>query len=135
MGLFGRRPLLPQDVSVLIVDDEAPVRMVARTYLEEFGFTDIREAGSGEEALNLTHRYTPDLIVLDFMMPKMDGEAVAKHIRKMAPGAAIIVFSGVLRFNPAWADDYVDKLAVKELPQVCFDFVRVRHELGAAAAS
>lgn len=114
----------PKDVSVLIVDDESDVRPVVRSHLEDFGFVDIHEADSGEHALQLVHRLQPGLIILDYMMPGMTGQTVAPFFRILAPDAAIVVFSGVLRFHPDWADDFVDKLAIDQLGRAGFDAVR-----------
>lgn len=124
MSPWGSRELRPKDVSVLIVDDEYDVREVVRSHLEDFGYIDIHEADSGEHALHLVHRLQPGLIILDYMMPGMTGETVAPFFRILAPDAAIVVFSGVLAFHPDWADDYVDKLAIAELPRVGFDAAR-----------
>src|SRR5688572_11868721 len=110
--LLPRRGSKPSSVSVLLVDDEAPIRMVARAHLEAYGFEKITEAANGEEALNLAHIHNPDIIVLDYMMPIMDGEAVARHLRRLSPHTVILVFSGVLRLNPPWADDFMDKLEI-----------------------
>lgn len=57
---------------VLIVDDEQKIREVLRMYLEKDGFT-VGEAADGEEALNLVAGERWDLIVLDLMMPGIDG--------------------------------------------------------------
>lgn len=124
MALWSSKDPRPKDISVLIVDDEPDIRAVVRTHLEDFGFVDIHEADSGESALNLVHRVRPHLIILDYMMPGMTGETVAPFFRVLAPQAAIVVFSGVLRFHPDWADDFVDKLAIDELPRVGLDVVR-----------
>ncbi|MEA2453094.1 MAG: two-component system, OmpR family, sensor kinase [Actinomycetota bacterium] len=124
MKLRRRRELSPRDVAVLIVDDERDIRAVVRSHLEDFGFIEIKEAASGEEALHMVHQNRPDLIVLDYMMSAMNGETVAPFLRVLAPNAAIVAFSGVLRFHPDWADDFVDKLAISELSRVCFEAVR-----------
>jgi CheY-like chemotaxis protein len=119
----------PASVSVLIVDDETSIRQVARAYMDAFGFTDIREAGSGEEALQLAHKHQPDVIVLDYMMPIMDGETVAKHLRSLSPKTMILVFSGVMKLNPPWADGFVDKLDIATLPDQAMQLVSLRRSL------
>lgn len=65
---------------VLIVDDEAHIRELARMYLEQEGFQ-VEEAADGEEALTRWQRDAPDLIILDLMLPKMDGWQVCRTIR------------------------------------------------------
>ena len=66
--------------TVLIVDDEANIRELARMYLEQEGFR-ILEAADGEEALTAWREHHPDLIVLDLMLPRLDGWQVCKAIR------------------------------------------------------
>ncbi len=66
--------------TVLIVDDEANIRELARMYLEQEGFR-ILEAADGEEALAAWREHHPDLIVLDLMLPRLDGWQVCKAIR------------------------------------------------------
>jgi DNA-binding response OmpR family regulator len=65
---------------VLLVDDEAPMRAVCRLNLELEGF-DVLEAEEGREALALASRERPDLVLLDVMMPSMDGFDVARRLQ------------------------------------------------------
>ena len=65
---------------VLIVDDDPLIRGVVRAVLED-GAYDLEEADSGEEALRVASRRPPDLVLLDVMMPGMDGFAVAEQIK------------------------------------------------------
>lgn len=66
---------------VLVVDDEQRIREVVRIYLEKEGFT-VGEAADGQEALNSMAAGKWDLIVLDLMMPGIDGWAICKEVRK-----------------------------------------------------
>ena len=63
---------------VLIVDDEPPARRKVRRYLEASEATEIREAGSGAEAIAAIADFGPDLVFLDVQMPDMDGFAVLR---------------------------------------------------------
>lgn len=68
-------------IKVLIVDDEPPARRKVRRFLDrdaEIG--EIKEAGSGEEALRTLNNYAPDLVILDVQMPGMDGFATLTAI-------------------------------------------------------
>jgi len=67
--------------TILIVDDEANIRQVVRAYLEADGHT-VHEAADGGQALAAFRRYQPDLIVLDVMLPGMDGLDVLQAIRR-----------------------------------------------------
>ena len=65
---------------ILVVDDEPAVLKVLVTRLQLAGYQ-VYSATNGEEALESFHRDAPDLIVLDVMLPKMDGFAVCRRIR------------------------------------------------------
>jgi CheY-like chemotaxis protein len=105
-------------ISVLIVDDEEDIRMIVRGLLEGDRFGPIWEAADGEEALDAAYRYQPDLIVLDYMIPKLDGESVAKGLRILAPKAKVLVLSGILKSTPEWADGFLAKEDVARLRHV-----------------
>ena len=67
---------------ILVVDDEARMRKLVRDFLTKDGYT-VVEAGDGEEALNVFYEQRDiDLILLDVMMPKMDGYEVTRQIRE-----------------------------------------------------
>ena len=66
--------------SILVVDDEATIRDVIRRYLERDGFA-VREAADGYAALDALAEALPDLIVLDLMLPGIDGLALTRQIR------------------------------------------------------
>jgi CheY-like chemotaxis protein len=65
---------------VLIVDDDPLIRRVVRAVLEDAAY-DLAEAGTGEEALAAAARRPPDVVLLDVMMPGMDGFEVATRMR------------------------------------------------------
>jgi two-component system chemotaxis response regulator CheY len=65
----------------LIVDDSSVVRKVARRIMEELAF-DVREAEEGAQALDMCRKGMPDLILLDWSMPVMDGVEFLAHLRK-----------------------------------------------------
>lgn len=64
----------------MIVDDDPLIRGVVRAVLEDGEF-ELEEAASGEEALRLAHQRPPSLVLLDVMMPGMNGFEVAKHFK------------------------------------------------------
>jgi DNA-binding response OmpR family regulator len=69
--------------TILVVDDETTVREVVRRYLELEGFRVI-EADNGPLALHLLHQEKPDLIVLDIMLPGLDGFTITRSLREPA---------------------------------------------------
>jgi DNA-binding NarL/FixJ family response regulator len=79
---------------VLLVDDSATVRKVVKDFLEHQAEVDVcGEAADGIEAVEKTRALKPDLVLLDFSMPRMNGAEAASCIREMAPGIRIILFT------------------------------------------
>ncbi|MDD3893903.1 MAG: response regulator transcription factor, partial [Syntrophomonadaceae bacterium] len=76
-----RKPV--KQAKILVVDDEQKIREVVRIYLEKEGFS-VGEAIDGQEALDLNASEDWDLVVLDLMMPGMDGWTVCREVRKTA---------------------------------------------------
>lgn len=66
---------------ILVVDDEASIRRILETRLSMIGY-DVITAADGEEALETFSSSKPDLVVLDVMMPKLDGYGVCQELRK-----------------------------------------------------
>jgi DNA-binding response OmpR family regulator len=78
--------------TVLVIDDEAPIRLLCRVNLEAEGMT-VLEAGDGGTGLELVAAERPDVILLDVMMPNLDGWAVAAALLEDAGTADIpIIF-------------------------------------------
>ncbi|SRR5258706_5716026 len=80
--------------TVLVVDDSPDVRHVVRTFLErDATFKVCGEAGDGPEAIKKAELLTPDLVLLDFLMPGMNGIDVANVLRQLLPKTKIAIFS------------------------------------------
>lgn len=98
---------------VLIVDDDQNICELLRLYIEKEGF-DTRIANDGKAALEAFDEYNPDLIMLDIMLPELDGWQVCREIRKRSQCPIIMltakseVFDKVLGLELG-ADDYVVK--------------------------
>ncbi|HSR31831.1 MAG TPA: response regulator transcription factor [Anaerolineae bacterium] len=83
-----------EQISVLIVDDHAVVRKGVRGYLEAQPDIDIAgEAASGEEAVGLAADHMPDVILMDLVMPGMDGVEATRRVREVSPGSQVIVLT------------------------------------------
>ena len=80
------------DLRVLIVDDETPARDLLRVLCAEHGVAVVGEATIGEEAVQLSDRLRPDLVLLDISMPGMGGIAAARQITAI-PAPPAIVFT------------------------------------------
>jgi DNA-binding NarL/FixJ family response regulator len=80
-------------MSVLIVDDHATFRRVARTVLEEAGYLVIGEAADGESALKAAAELAPALVLLDVQLPDLDGFEVAARLTASPDGPAVVLVS------------------------------------------
>jgi PAS domain S-box-containing protein len=82
--------------TVLVVDDEAGIRDIASEILSRYGYR-VLTASDGTEAVALVaqHRGKIDLVLTDVMMPYMDGVALVRSLRKLAPNLRILAFSGL----------------------------------------
>jgi two-component system, NarL family, response regulator LiaR len=85
---------MTEPVTVLIVDDHAVVRNGIRALLEaEGGFEVIGEAGSGGEAVLLAADLAPDVVLMDLVMPEMDGVAATRLVKQESPRSQVIVLT------------------------------------------
>ncbi|MEW6568354.1 MAG: pyridoxal-phosphate dependent enzyme [Chloroflexota bacterium] len=103
-GLLAALAELDQDRvhRILVVDDDAGTRRLLRRILQAQGEFTILEAGSGDEALAEARRTPPHLIVLDLMMPEMDGFAVLDHLRQQPETASVpIIVVTAMDLSPA----------------------------------
>jgi len=91
--------------TILVVDDEKNIVTLIRRYLGNEGFH-VEEAYDGKQALEKARSLNPDLILLDVMMPEMDGLTVCKEIRKTSNAPVIILTA---------RDDDVDKIVGLEI--------------------
>lgn len=111
-----RRAPAPGDQSVLIVDDDPSIRSMLGFILEDEGFQ-VREAADGRAALAMLDEDAPDAMVLDLMMPELDGHGVlrARRDQGLAPDTRIVVLTAKTDPTDAvwcWelgADEYVHK--------------------------
>jgi CheY-like chemotaxis protein len=76
----GKAPDRPATAKVLVVDDESPLRLIYRVNLEDEGL-EVVEAADGRTGLEKAKTESPDLILLDVMMPGLNGWQVAKYLR------------------------------------------------------
>lgn len=98
---------------ILVVDDEETIREVVRRYLEREGFT-VREAEDGYAALDAVEEHEPDLIVLDLMLPGVDGLTITRHLQSRYRIPILMLtakgeISDRVRGLDLGADDYMTK--------------------------
>lgn len=83
-------------VRLLVVEDTEHVRKMLLDILELHGFEIVGDAESGAEALQRVEAADPDVVVLDYMMPEMDGLEVARRIREDRPDQQVILYSAYI---------------------------------------
>ena len=87
-------PAPPAPITVLVVDDRRPFRVAARRMLDEGGrFVVIGEAETGEQAIELAARLDPGLILMDVLLPGIDGIEATRRIVAERPGAVVVLVS------------------------------------------
>lgn len=102
--------------TILVVDDDANIVRLVRSYLEQDGYR-VETAGDGKTALQAIRTLRPDLVVLDLMLPEVDGLAVTRTVRAEASLAATPILMLTARVEDVdriiglemGADDYVTK--------------------------
>ncbi len=108
------------DKKILIVDDEKPIVEILKINLMKDGYT-VFEAYDGEEAVNKAMATEPDLILLDVMLPKLDGFSVLKKIREKSSVPILMLTAREEEFDKVLglelgADDYITKpFSIREL--------------------
>ena len=84
-------------IRVLVVDDHAVVRQGLRTFLSlQDGIEVVGEAGDGREAIAAALRLRPDVVLMDLVMPRVDGVQAMRELRDHVPGARVIVLTSFL---------------------------------------
>src|SRR5690349_15148409 len=83
-----------QPVTVLIVDDHQLVREGVRTFLQkQSDITVVGEAASGQEGLRLAADLVPDVVLMDLVMPGMDGVETTRRLKQISPSSQVIVLT------------------------------------------
>ena len=84
-------------ISVLIVDDHSVVRRGLRMFLEDDPtLIIVGEASDGEEAVRLAREMRPDVVLMDLLLPKLDGIAATERIRRELPDTQVVALTSVL---------------------------------------
>ena len=92
---------MPDDpIRILIADDNAQVRYGLRVLIELYeDFHLLGEAQNGHEAVDLCQQLQPDLVLMDLVMPQMDGVTATRAIRQCCPQIKIIVLTSAIEYN------------------------------------
>ena|SRR5262249_30266951 len=114
--------------TVLVVDDDPGMRLIASRYLNTMGCT-VLEAINGAEAEHTALAQSPELILLDIMMPVQDGQETCTHLREKGYTGAIILTStmqtslGTHKAMEFGANGYVQKPITRDLLKSCLEYV------------
>ena len=85
---------MAESISVLLVDDHAMVRSGVKAFLvTQPDLSVVGEAGSGEEAIQLAAQFIPDVILMDLIMPVMDGVETTRRVKQVSPRSQIVVLT------------------------------------------
>lgn len=108
-------------IKLLIVDDVEDNRLVLKAACRRLEGFEIQEAADGEEAVAITKNWNPDIILMDVLMPKMDGFEASRIIKKLYPKTVILVITAVVdgamqkNMSDIGIDTYINKPIDKDL--------------------
>lgn len=83
------------EIEVVIADDEVDIRLLLKLQLRQAGIVVVGEAGDGLETIEQCQATSPDVLVLDLLMPRMNGFEAIPVLREQCPDVAIIAYSAV----------------------------------------
>ncbi|HET9589391.1 MAG TPA: response regulator transcription factor [Anaerolineales bacterium] len=85
---------MAESISVLLVDDHSMVREGVRAFLvTQPDILVVGEAGSGEEAIKLAEQHVPDVVLMDLIMPSMDGVEATRRVKQVSPRSQVVVLT------------------------------------------
>jgi two-component system, OmpR family, alkaline phosphatase synthesis response regulator PhoP len=126
--------------TILVVDDEPNLVELVQTYVRHEGYT-VLTAGDGETALRLVHEREPDVVVLDVMLPGIDGIEVCRQIRQVSDTYVLMLTARAEEIDKiiglsVGADDYLTKpFSPRELVARVKALLRRPHQTAGAAAA
>jgi len=109
-------------IRVMVVDDTDNVRQMLVTMLELDGFDVVAQANSGQEAVDAVADAAPNVIIMDYKMPHMDGIDATRKIREIAPDVGVILYT-------AYLDDELERRAREAGAALCLGKVEGLEEL------
>jgi two-component system, NarL family, response regulator LiaR len=91
---MAKESAMPNPITIILVDDHEVVRNGVRAYLETLSdFQVVGEAASGEEAIGLVSDLIPDIVLMDLIMPGLDGVETIRRIKKISPRTQVVVLT------------------------------------------
>lgn len=117
--------------TVLLIDDEDDIRAVGRISLERVGGWDVIESSSGADGIEQAAEHRPDAILLDSMMPEMDGATTIERLKADERTSAIPVLFLTAKLQPADRERYLELGAEGIIPKP-FDPMTLPDDVAAA---
>ena len=102
---------------IMYVEDQPDIQMVAKVALESVGGFEVLICSGGEEALEKVINFDPDLILLDVMMPGMDGPTTKVELGKIPETSAIPVIFMTAKIQPSEVAEYKNLGALEVIPK------------------
>ncbi|WP_436793263.1 response regulator [Actinospongicola halichondriae] len=97
-------------IEVVVADDEADIRLLLKLQLRQFGISVVGEAEDGVQAIEVCEAMKPHVVILDLLMPNMNGFEAIPELRRRCPNVKIIAYSAV-------AGDFVrNEMARQDVP-------------------
>jgi len=119
---------MPKIQTILLVDDDANIRKLAKMSLEKVGGYQVATAASGQEALDMLNVARPDVIVLDIMMPGLDGATILSRLKESVEHASIPVILMTAKVQCQEMDELLARGAVGVIIKP-FDPLRLPEEI------
>jgi len=119
---------LPELKRIMYVDDEPDIRVIAQLALEKVGMFDVKICATGQEAIDSALEFAPDLVLLDVMMPGMNGPETLRRLRKI-PGLSSIPAVFMTAKTQLEEIAELKKSGVIEVINKPFDVIKLSDEL------
>ena len=101
-------------IRVMVVDDTPHVLRMLTSMLSIDGFEVVSEASSGAQAIEQVEAADPDVVVIDYKMPAMDGLAAARELRSRRPDQVVVLYT-------AYVDEHLEREAAEAGVALCLD--------------
>jgi CheY-like chemotaxis protein len=89
-------PVAAKPIRVMVVDDTPHVLRMLTSMLEIDGFEVVSQAASGAEAIERLEKADPDVVVMDYKMPAMDGLTAARELRSRRPDQVVVLYTAYI---------------------------------------
>ncbi|HAT36819.1 MAG TPA: hypothetical protein DCS82_13975 [Rhodospirillaceae bacterium] len=98
----------PELKKILMAEDDGDIQMIAEMALKDVGGFEVKICSSGQDALDVFCEFAPDLVLLDVMMPGMDGPTTLNKLRERDDGADVPVIFMTAKVQPDEVASYLD---------------------------